>query len=110
MHEDGPKNNCPHSPLQSLDTDETENEMKEIMKVPETTPVTINTTSGRELIIKYSDDCYIAATLTSRDDTTSVAAQLTSMLMMIANMRFGGLEEAQGRWDKLLKNMEVRGG
>ena len=82
---------------------------EEILMAPRGTPIMVNTTSGREMLIKYTDDCYIHATLGAEDDTLKTAEHLSSLVMMLANMRFGGLKEARDRWTKMASAPEVDG-
>ena len=92
------------------DSDNNEDEDVEVLKAPAGTPVIVNTTSGREMLIKYTEDCYIHATLADTDDTLKTAEHLSSLVMMLANMRFGGLKEARDRWVKICEAPEVDGG
>lgn len=107
-----PSENGPQPPAQVIDADDadTNPEMEELVAVPKETPIVVNTSSGRELIIKFTEDCYIAASLAESDNTVVVAAEMTTLVMMLANLRYGGLEEARDRWARAVKGMEVSGG
>lgn len=110
--DDGPTSDNMQPPAHVVDADDADNnpDMEEVMAVPKDTPIVVNTSSGRELIIKFTDDCYIAATLARTDDTVIVAAEMTTLVMMLANLRYGGLEEARDRWARATRGVEVDGG
>ena len=106
MHEDGPESNGPQPPIKVVDAEDADNndpDMKEVMRVPDDTPIIVNTTSGRELIVKFSEDCYIAASLGPMDSLVPTAEALHAMVVVMADMRFGGLEEARARLAKSYK-------
>jgi len=83
-------------------------EEEEILQTPEGTPITVNTTAGREVIIKYSDDCYVAATLAKHEGTVETVTALVSCVLTIADMRYGGLKESRQRIAAMY-GMEVTG-
>lgn len=107
MHEDDPANEGPLPPVKVVDAEDADNNddpaMKEVLRVPDDTPIVVQTTSGRELIIKFSEDCYIAASLGPMDHIIPVAEALHAMVVVMADMRFGGLEEARARLAKSYK-------
>ena len=89
--------------------EEEEEEEEEILTAPEGTPIIINTTSGRQIVMKFSDDCYIAATLDKDESTIGVSEHLLGCLITMADMRYGGRKESYNRL-KALQNAEVCGG
>jgi len=76
-------------------------EEEELLRAPEGTPIIVNTVSGRQLILKITEDCYIAATLGKDESTLEVADKLTPWLLHMADMRFGGRKESIKRMAKL---------
>ena len=72
-----------------------------MLRAPEGTPIIVNTVSGRQLILKITEDCYIAATLGKDESTLEVADKLTPWLLHMADMRFGGRKESIKRMAKL---------
>ena len=88
---------------------EDDDEEKEVLRAPEGTPVVVNTTAGRQLVMKYTEDCYIAATLAENEPTVAVSEHLLGCLITLADMRYGGRKESLERL-RALQNMEVCGG
>lgn len=80
---------------------EEEGEEEELLRAPEGTPIIVNTTSGRQLILKITEDCYIAATLADDESTIGVTEKLVPWMLHMADMRFGGRKESIKRMEKL---------
>ncbi len=80
---------------------EREAEEEELLRAPEGTPIIVNTSSGRQLILKITEDCYIAATLADGESTIEVADKLAPWVLHMADMRFGGRKESIKRMTKL---------
>lgn len=100
----------PPMPIVASEDDvDVEPEMVEVLKAPENTPITVNTVAGREVILKFSSDCYIAATLTEEEGTADTIATVLPYLMAMADMRYGGLTESRDRM-RTLHGPEVSGG
>lgn len=104
-HENEPE---PPMPIVVSEDADEEPEMKEVMRVPEDTPITVNTVAGRELILKFSSDCYIAATLSDDEATSNTIATILPYLLAMADMRYGGLSESRDRM-RALHGPEVSG-
>lgn len=110
MHEDDPANNGPHPPakVETSNPEEESEPSREVIKAPEGTPIIVNTVSGRELVLKFSEDCYIAATLAKHESTAEVAGALAGLMLGMADMRYGGRKESIVRLKKMWP--EVDGG
>ena len=103
--------NCPDIPEEVVDVEDADNnpESHEVLRAPEDTQIIVNTTTGREMVVMYTEDLFIRANLADNESTTVVACELASLVMMLANMRYGGLEEAAKNWKDAFKP-EVHGG
>lgn len=103
--------NCPDIPEEVVDADDADNnpEMEEIMKVPKETPIYVNTTAGRNLVVEFSENCYIIATLRDDEPTAPAAEVITSLVLMMATARYGGVQESLDKLRELQKGMEVSG-
>ena len=104
-------NDGPGAPVQVVDTEDAENNpnMEEIMKVPKDTPIYVNTSSGRNLVVEFSENCYIIATLREDEPTAPAAEVITSLVLMMAAARYGGVQESLNKLRELQKGMEVSG-
>ena len=104
--------NCPDIPEEVVNgngVEEEDPELEEIMTVPKETPIYVNTQSGRSMLVQFSENCLITATLREDETTADVAKVITSLVLMMASARYGGVKEHLDELRKLQKGMEVSG-
>ena len=109
-HEYEPEN-CPDIPEEVVDGDDAENnedpDMAEVMKVSKDTPIYVNTQSGRGMMVQFTENCVITATLREDETTAEVAEVLTSLVLTMAATRYRGVQETLDELRDSQRNMEV---